>query len=144
MSSKPPIHIQHAQRRRAIFAACKAQGLDTEARRAVVRAITGCESMSDCSLVQLGQILDHLNRGNPARPRRRVTPAAERAKLIGKIEALLRELAKIQGQPVGMQYADAIAKRNGWGEAVDFCEPDALHHVVAALTRTVRWKGGLV
>lgn len=127
-------------RRRAIFAACKSQGLDNDARRAVVKAITGRESMSDCTLLQLGQVLDHLNRGNPAHPRRRITPAADRAPLVGKIEALLRELAKVTDRPVGMKYADAIAKRNGWAECVDFADAAALRNIVAALNRTLQFK----
>ena len=129
-----------ALRRRAIFAACKAAGLDNDARRAIVKAITGRDSMSDCTLLQLGQVLDHLNRGNPAAPRRRVTPAADRAPLIAKIEALLRELAKVTDRPVGMKYADAIAKRNGWAECVDFADAAALKNIVAALNRTLQFK----
>lgn len=129
-----------AQRRRAIFAACRQHGIDDDARRALVRHITGCGSLADCSLAQLGQVLDHLNRGNPDAPRRRVVPSADRAPLMAKIEALLRELAKATGRPVGIKYADAIAKRNGWAECVDFADAAALKNVVAALNRTLQYK----
>ena len=79
-----------AQRKRAIFAACKANGVDDDARRLIVKNITGCSSMADCTLLQLGEVLDHLNRGKGGYAgRKRVTPSAERAPLLEKIDALL-------------------------------------------------------
>lgn len=130
-----------ALRRRAIFAACKAAGLDEDARRAIVLELTGCTSMSQCTLAQLGAVLDHLNRGKAGYAgRRRVTPAEDRAPLLAKIDALLAELHRVTGQVHTLKYADAIAKRNGWAENVDFADARALRHIVAALNRTLQFK----
>ena len=130
-----------ALRRRAIFAACKAAGLDEDARRAIVLELTGCTSMSQCTLAQLGAVLDHLNRGKAGYAgRRRVTPAEDRAPLLAKIDALLAELHRVTGQVHTLKYADAIAKRNGWAENVDFADARALRHIVGALNRTLQFK----
>ena len=139
--SAPTAAQRIALRRRAIFAACKAAGLDDEARRALVRQLTGCASMADCTLKQLGDLLDHLNRGTAGYAgRKRVTPAADRAPLRGKIDALLAELHRVTGEVHTLKYADAIAKRNGWAENVDFADAAALRNVVAALNRTLQSK----
>lgn len=130
-----------ALRRRAIFAACKAAGLDEDARRAIVLELTGCTSMSQCTLAQLGAVLDHLNRGKAGYAgRRRVTPAEDRAPLLAKIDALLAELHRVTGQVHTLKYADAIAKRNGWAENVDFADARGLKHIVGALNRTLQFK----
>lgn len=130
-----------ALRKRAIFAACKAAGLDDDARRAIVRQVTGCGSLADCNLAQLGAVLDHLNRGKAGYAgRRRVTPAADRAPLLAKIDALLAELHRVTGEVHTLKYADAIAKRNGWAENVDFADARALRHIVGALNRTLQFK----
>jgi hypothetical protein len=47
----------------AVRAACRRHGLDEDERKAMQFAITGIQSMSDMSLAQLGQVLDHLNKG---------------------------------------------------------------------------------
>lgn len=130
-----------ALRKRAIFAACKSAGLDDDARRAIVRQVTGCGSLADCDLAQLGAVLDHLNRGKAGYAgRRRVTPAEDRAPLLAKIDALLAELHRVTGQVHTLKYADAIAKRNGWAENVDFADARALRHIVGALNRTLQFK----
>ena len=128
-------------RKRAIFAACKAAGLDNDARRDMVRQLTGCKSRADCTLAQLGDILDHLNRGKQGYAgRKRVTPSEDRAPLLSKIDALLAELHRVTGEVHTLKYADAIAKRNGWAECVDFADPRALRNIVAALNRTLQFK----
>lgn len=130
-----------ALRRGAIFAACKAAGLDDTARRQIVKNITGHNSMTACTYGQLGEILDHLNRGKSGYAgRSRVTPSADRAPLLGKIDALLAELHRVTGEVHTLKYADAIARRNGWAECVDFADARALKHVVGALNRTLQHK----
>lgn len=128
-----------ALRRRAIFAACKAAGLDDDARRAIVLELTGCTSMSQCTLAQLGDVLDRLNRGKTGYAgRKRVTPAADRAPLLGKVSALLAELHRVTGAVKPLAYADGVARRVCKRSSLDFCAPDELRKVVAALASTLR------
>ena len=128
-----------AARRRAIFAACHDAGLDDDARRAVVRQVTGCVSMADCNLAQLSQVLDHLNRGKDGYAgRKRVTASAERAPLLSKVDALLAELHRVTGDVYRLSYADGIARRSCKRSSLDFCDEADLRKVVAALTSTLR------
>lgn len=130
-----------ALRKRAIFAACKANGIDNDARRSLVRNLTGRDSIADCTLMELGRVLDHLNRGKQGYAgRKRTTPSADRAPLLSKIDALLAELHRVTGEVHTLKYADAIAKRNGWAECVDFADAAALHKIVGALNRTLQFK----
>ncbi|ANQ83674.1 hypothetical protein dqs_0598 [Azoarcus olearius] len=130
-----------ALRKRAIFAACRQQGIDDDARRALVRNLTGCDSLARCTLMQLGQVLDHLNRGSQGYAgRKRTTPTADRAPLLSKIDALLAELHRVTGEVHTLKYADAIAKRNGWAECVDFADTAALKNIAGALNRTLQYK----
>ncbi|MDR1424289.1 MAG: regulatory protein GemA [Azoarcus sp.] len=130
---------------KAIFAACKAIGLDDDSRRAVVEQLTGKGSLSGCTAVELGVVLDHLNRDRKQgkqqyEGRRRVTPSETRAGQLSKIDALLAELHRVTGRAHTLKYADAIAKRNGYGECVDFCDGRGLRYVIGALTRTLAFK----
>lgn len=135
---------------RAVFAACKAAGIDETARHDVVREATGHESLSDCNAADLGRVLNHLNRGReiPGRTqakrryegRRRVAVHPSRVDQLAKIDALLAELHRVTGRVHPLRYADAIAKRHGWGECIEWCDARSLSNVIAALTRTLAYR----
>lgn len=141
MATSAPLARVLTSRRGAIFAALKANGLDDAARRQIVKTLTGRDSMKDCTVNELGEILNHLNRGKQGYlGRRRSTPSADRAPLLAKITALLAELHRVTGQVHTLKYADAICKRNGWAECVDFADAAALKNVVGALNRTLQYR----
>lgn len=131
---------------KAIKAAQRTLGLDDTTYRAMLRTQTGKDSATALTLAEGARVLDHLRRAgavNPKRPnqhggKRRPVPAAGKADLMAKVHALLHALSEATGRPHGLSYADAIAKRNGWGDAVDFCSLANLHALVGALSRTVR------
>lgn len=61
--------------------------------------------------------------------KRQYTPTPERARLLGKVGALLADMKLPDG------YADGIA-RQMWGvDRVEWCRPDQLKGVIAALVR---------
>ena len=70
----------HSAMIKAVMAACHRHGLDNDERRAMQERVTGAKSMSNMTLAQLGQLLDHLNKGWKG-------PMGHRAH-IGKIKAL--------------------------------------------------------
>jgi hypothetical protein len=131
---------------RAIHAACRKNGLDDDARRALMAAITGKASLTHCTPEDMHKILDHLNRANgyagksAYAGRARVTPVAARAPLLAKIDALLAELHRVTGEVHTLKYVDAIAKKNGWAECIDFCDAAGLRKLVGALARTLAAK----
>ena len=132
-----------AERRRrlygAIFARCKQDGLDQSARRQLVKNLTGCDSLTECSIGQLKEIADHLNRGKKGyEGRQRVRPSAERAPLLSKIDALLAELHRVTGEVKPLAYADGIARRVCKRDSLDFCEPQELKKIIGALSATLR------
>jgi hypothetical protein len=57
---------------RAVFAACRRRGIDSEARKDIQQQVTGIASMAQMDDAQLSRLLDHLNRDwqgtNPQRP----------------------------------------------------------------------------
>lgn len=129
---------------KAVKAAQRQLGLDDATYRVMLQARTGQRSAADCSITQLGLVLDHLRRAGAAHPvaagKRRLVPTADRAALVQKVYALLAELEHITGVPHSMAYADAICQRNQWCTLVDFANPQILHQLVGALSRTLRTK----
>lgn len=141
MACSAPLAVQIAARKRAVFAACKAAGLDDDARRTIIRNVAGRSSITECSLRELNDVLNHLNRGKQGyEGRKRSAPSPDHAPLLGKIDALLAELHRVTGEVHTLRYADAIAKRNGWAECVDFADAKALKNIVGALNRTLQRK----
>jgi phage gp16-like protein len=107
----------------------------------------GKRSATALTLQEQDKVLDYMRRNGAPHPtrsggRRRPQPAADRADLMAKVHALLGALGQATGEPYSLRYADAICKRNGWGDAVDFASPADLHKLVGALSRTLRSKAG--
>lgn len=138
----------------AIKASQRQLGMDDDTYRDMLEAQTrtalapGKRTATELTVAEGAKVLDHLRRCgavNPKQPnrtggKRRPVPAPERKPMMDKIHALLTELGRVTGESHGMGYADAIAKRNGWAETVDFCRPSDLHLVIGALSRTLRNK----
>lgn len=137
---------------RAIKAAQRQLGLDDDTYRTMLWAQVGKRSAADLTVNEQTRVLDYLRvQGavNPAEAKRKAaraggrkrgTPTLEKVALLAKVHALLNELGCLTGTLHSLNYADAICKRNGWAERVDFCSPANLHHLVGALARTVRAK----
>lgn len=137
---KPAPDARLASSVKAIFAACRSLDIDDDTRREMLRKIAGVSSSKDLTYDQCAKVLDHLRSVgaiNPRDGRRRSTPSPEHAPMRAKIEALLRELAQVTGEPKGIRYADGIARNNGWATCVDFCDADGLKNVITALQNTL-------
>ncbi|QCI93244.1 regulatory protein GemA [Novosphingobium sp. EMRT-2] len=85
------VHVHHGRRQgktsaerlrfyRAVRAACHANKMDDDDRKALQSRLIGKESLSDMTIGEMARLLDHLNRGHTA-------PAGHRAH-IGKVRAL--------------------------------------------------------
>lgn len=138
---------QERKRKKYIKAVKSAQrqlGMDDATYRVMLEACTGQRSATECSLAQLGAVLDHLRRVGATHPKaggkRRLVPTADKASLMQKVWALLGELERVTGQPHSMAYADAICQRNAWCSVVDFANPQILHQLVGSLSRTLQAK----
>lgn len=133
---------------KAIKASVRQLKLDDATYRAMLSSLTGKTSATELTLVEQGRVLDHLRRSGAGTPtakaraggKTRPVPAKDRAALMAEIHGWLAELERCTGKAHTLKYADAIAKRSGWADAVDFCSPHDLHLVVGALARTARNK----
>lgn len=141
----------------AIQAARRALGLDEDTYRAMLARLAGGKTSStQLTLREQAKVLDHLRRAGAVNPRQarrdaqraggpdgrraRGTPTDAKAALVAKLNALLTELERVTGEPHSLDYADAICRRNGWAERIDFCSPEHLRAVVGAVARTLRAK----
>lgn len=144
---------RRTQRMRAVFAECRAAGLDDSARRELVRNITGRESLKDCTMGQLADIVDHLRRKSGRVGARADNPwafvfgaSADRRPLLQKCYRLAQRLGALQDPPVAVvppHYVEGIAARMLGAETrLQFCDPDTLWRVVAALNKHLQRHGG--
>lgn len=133
---------------RAIKAAQRQLQLEDDTYRDLLHRLTGKRSATQLSLEQQDVVLDYLREQGAANPRRagrdagkrRPRPSGDRVEMMGKVHSLLDALGSITGQAHTLAYADAICRRNGWADAVDFCSAEHLRALVGALARTVRSK----
>lgn len=131
--------LEQARRQRnrelgAIHQGVKQIGMADDSYRALLQRLTGQTSAAGLTHRQRRDVLLELQRlgakGGYAESRPR--PSSERSPLMGKIMALLGEL----GFPLA--YADAIAKRQHHVERCEWCTPEQLRGVVAALWHQVK------
>lgn len=107
----------------------KAQlGLDDDTYRAMLWGLARVKSAADLDHAGRAKVLAHLKASGfkdkrAGRPR----PAPDRVEQVRKVEALLADA----GRP--WDYAHAMAKRMFGVERVDFCTPDHLQRLIAAL-----------
>ncbi|HRQ57637.1 MAG TPA: DUF1018 domain-containing protein [Azoarcus taiwanensis] len=137
------------QRMRAVFAECRAAGLDESARHELVRNLTGRESLKDCTMGELAEVVEHLRRksgrtgARPDNPWAFVFAAtADRRPMLQKCYRLAQRLGKLQDPPVPVvppHYVEGIAARMLGAETrLQFCDPDTLWKVIAALNTHLR------
>lgn len=123
--------------RRAMFAACRALGLDDDARRAMMQGVTGKASSRDFNALDWAKVLNHLNRQTGRQNPNNGIPQGCRPGcegLLKKIGALLAD------QQLPWRYLTAAPKgrpsmcqRLAGVDILQFATPKGLHAIVAAL-----------
>ena len=109
--------------------------------RALLRAIGGVDSASQLDFTGRKRLLEHFKgcgwNGNTGGKRpRRPTPSEAAAPLCRKIRAQLISLGNLHDS-----YADGIAKQMFNVQFYEWCQPDQLHAIVAALGKEQARKG---
>ncbi|UCZ84438.1 regulatory protein GemA [Pseudomonas sp. L5B5] len=120
-----------------IHIAKKELSLDDETYRSLLSRVTGKSSAKDLSPVQVAAVLSELERlgWQPKKGRAKPKPTADRAKLVGKIEAQLAEA----GRP--WEYGDGMAKRMYQVERLEWLDSLQLRGVVTALAKDAQRNG---
>jgi phage gp16-like protein len=117
-----------------IHLAKKELGLDDDAYRELLKGTTGKISSAELSSKERYKLLCALQTlGAPAAaprayPGRPLKPSPDKARLIGKIEALLTDAKR------PWAYADGMARHMFQRDLVRDCDPGELVRIVAALT----------
>jgi phage gp16-like protein len=116
-----------------IHIAKKDLALDDETYRAVLKRVAGVTSAKDLTPVKIAAVLAEFQRlGWEPKPKAkgRDAPkvAADRQKLVGKIEAFMAEAGR------SWAYADGMALRMFKVDRVEWLNPQQLGSMVAALT----------
>jgi phage gp16-like protein len=119
-----------------VHIAAKTLGLEDDAYRDMLEALTGQRSAGDLSVKQLTLVIAALRkrgwddadpRPERRKPKPRATPGC--APLLGKIEALLADA----GRP--WTYAMAMARRMYGLDKLEWAKPEQLRGIIAALTK---------
>ncbi len=120
-----------------IHIAKKDLGLDDDTYRALLHRVTGQSSAKDLSPLQVAKVLQEFERlgWKSQQGRGKPKPAADKAKLVGKIEAQLAEA----GRP--WEYGDGLAKRLYQVERLEWLDAKQLGGVVAALAKDAKRHG---
>jgi len=120
-----------------IHIAKKDLGLDDDTYRAMLVRVVGKSSSKDLTPLEVAKVLQELERlgFKPKRGRAKPKPAADRAKLVGKIEAQLASAGR------QWEYGDGIAKRLYKVEKVEWLNPEQLRGVVTALAKDAKRHG---
>lgn len=142
------IGLMKAARIKAVHAACRAAGIDADARRDLQLAVTGKASLGDMTLGEVSQVLDRLNgRGSAADEWKFVFRlAAERQSYGKKIYRLAQRVGALQTPPAEIAskaYIEGITRQmRGTDQPLEFCGCDQLHKVVQALEVYLKRHGG--
>lgn len=126
-----------AKFRRALFAACRAQGLDDDMRHDLIQAVTGKRSSTELTPLERAKVLDHLNR-LAARPNqgapRQWRPGCEA--LGGKVAALLAD-QKLPWRYLthGAAGRPSMLRRLAGVDRLEFAGADGLRALIAALAK---------
>ncbi len=123
-----------------IHIAKKQLGMDEDTYRDMLFAIARVRSAKDLDHAGRHKVLDHLRavgfkakHSYPGRPHN--INSAERGRLLKKIEAQLAEAKR------PWNYAHAMARHMFRVDKLEFCQPDQLHRIVAALAYDARRHG---
>lgn len=114
-------------------------GMDDDTYRAVLKRTAGVESSKDLTPRQIGRVLAEMERlgfkATASKGRAKPKPAAERAKLVGKIEAQLAEAGR------SWEYADSLATRMYKVERLEWCDSKQLGGIITALAKDAERHG---
>lgn len=142
------IGLQKAARIKAIHAACRKLGIDTDTRRDLQMEITGKASLSEMALHEVSRVLDALNRRASGEAEWRfVFRLATDRQLYGrKIYRLAERVGALMDPPVPVAtkaYIEGIARQmRGCDQPLEFCDAEQLHKIVQALEVYLKRHGG--
>ena len=130
------IGLRKAARIKAIHAACREQGIDDEALRAIQVQITGKASLSEMDYSQVSKVLDHLNRGSGYTGHVGKPKDIEGNPQLQKIEALLADM-KLPWAYLhkGADGRPSMCRRLTGKDRIEWADGTGLQAVITALIK---------
>jgi len=120
-----------------IHLAKKDLGLDDETYRAMLKNVADVTSASELTAYGLGQVIEHLRaKGWEPKVKARPRPAEDRVRLVKKIRRLLMN----DNRPDA--YADGMSAHMFGVDKFEWCNPEQLKKIVAALAIDARRRRG--
>lgn len=116
-----------------IHLARKQLGMDEETYRDMLWTVARVRSAADLDAHGRRVVIEHLKRcGARFTRKRRIRPAGEKRDQLAKIQAFLAEAKRPDS------YADGMSKRMFGVEKVEWCTPEQLGKIIAALAYDAR------
>lgn len=116
-----------------IHLARKQLGMDEETYRDMLWTVARVRSAADLDAHGRRVVIEHLKRcGARFTRKRRIRPAGEKRDQLAKIQAFLAEARRPDS------YADGMSKRMFGVEKVEWCTPEQLGKIIAALAYDAR------
>jgi phage gp16-like protein len=139
MRTRPTAEEQRKRELAQIHIAKTQLGLDDDTYRDMLFNVAGVRSSRDLTTTGRLRVLQHFEekgwkKKGPARTQcgKSPTTALDKEALMGKIAALLTEMA------LPWAYANGISQQMKFEQRVDWCTPQQLHKIVAALMYKAR------
>ena len=119
-----------------IHIAAKQLGIEGDTYRDMLWVVARVKSSKDLDEHGRKMVIDHLKKcGARFTRKRRIRPAGDKADLLAKIQAFLAEAKRPDS------YADGMAKRICNIEKVEWCTPEQLGKIIAALAYDAKRHG---
>ena len=129
------VGLRKAARIKAIHAACRAQGIDDEARRAIQVQLTGKESLSDMAYAEVNKVLDHINRGSGYTGHAGKPKGVDTDPQLQKIEALLADMKLPWAYIHKSKATPTMVKRLTGKDRIEWADAAGKQAVITALIK---------
>lgn len=129
------VGLRKAARIKAIHAACRAQGIDDEARRAIQVQLTGKESLSEMAYAEVNKVLDHLNRGSGYTGHAGKPKGIDADPQLQKIEALLADMKLPWAYIHKSKAGPTMVKRLTGKDRIEWADAAGKQAVITALVK---------
>lgn len=127
--------LQKAARIKAIHAACRAAGLDTEARKAMQLRLTGKDSLTEMNFSEVTAVLNHLNRGANYQGSEGKPKGLDTDPQLQKIEALLADMKLPWAYIHKSKFGPTMVRRLTGKDRIEWADTTGKQAVIVALVK---------
>lgn len=136
------IGLRKAARIKAIHAACRSAGIETEERRRIQKELTGKTSLSDMSYAEVNCVLDHLNKAAGYQESTGKPKSVSTDPQLQKIEALLADMKLPWAYIHRSKFGPTMVKRLTGKDRIEWADAAGKQAVITALVKRQQKTGG--